>query len=113
MNFLDLSPNPTFTFLAPQFWGFLVLVLIGIWATERQLRVRNAFLFFVSLLFYWKTNGWFVGLLVFSTLADWGIGWQIFRSAGSTKKLWLAASIFTNLGLLFFFLNMHTSLQMH
>lgn len=103
MNFLDLSPNPTFTFLAPQFWGFLVLVLIGIWATERQLRVRNAFLFFVSLLFYWKTNGWFVGLLVFSTLADWGIGWQIFRSAGSTKKLWLAASIFTNLGLLFFF----------
>ena len=103
MNFFDLAPTPTFTFLSPQFWGFLVLVLIGIWGTERRLRARNAFLFLVSLLFYWKTNGWFVGLLLISTLIDWSIGWQIFRSKGSTKKLWLAASIFSNLGLLFFF----------
>ena len=67
MNFFDLAPTPTFTFLSPQFWGFLVLALIGIWGTERRLRARNAFLFLVSLLFYWKTNGWFVALLLGST----------------------------------------------
>jgi len=103
MSFFDLNPSQNFTFLAPQFWGFLVLVMVGLWASERKLRIRNAFLFFVSLLFYWKTNGWFVGILVFSTLVDWGIGWQIFRSQGTQRKLWLAVSIFANLGLLGFF----------
>jgi len=103
MSFFDLNPSQNFTFLAPQFWGFLVLVMVGLWASERKLRIRNAFLFFVSLLFYWKTNGWFVGILVFSTLVDWGIGWQIFRSQGTQRKLWLAGSIVANLGLLGFF----------
>lgn len=103
MSFFDLNPSQNFTFLAPQFWGFLVLVMVGLWASERKLRIRNAFLFFVSLLFYWKTNGWFVGILVFSTLVDWGIGWQIFRSQGTQRKLWLAGSIVVNLGLLGFF----------
>jgi D-alanyl-lipoteichoic acid acyltransferase DltB (MBOAT superfamily) len=103
MSFFDLNPSQNFTFLAPQCWGFLVLVMVGLWASERKLRIRNAFLFFVSLLFYWKTNGWFVGILVFSTLVDWGIGWQIFRSQGTQRKLWLAGSIVANLGLLGFF----------
>jgi alginate O-acetyltransferase complex protein AlgI len=103
MSFFDLNPSQNFTFLAPQFWGFLVLVMVGLWASERKLLIRNAFLFFVSLLFYWKTNGWFVGILVFSTLVDWGIGWQIFRSQGTQRKLWLAGSIVANLGLLGFF----------
>lgn len=103
MSALDLSPSQSFTFLSPEFWGFMAFVLVGIWASEHKLRVRNAFLFFVSLLFYWKTNGWFVGLLVLSTTIDWGIGWQIHRSEGDRRKLWLAASVIANLGMLCFF----------
>ncbi len=80
MSAIDLSPSQSFTFLSLEFWGFMAFVLVGIWASEHKLRVRNAFLFFVSLLFYWKTNGWFVGLLVLSTTIDWGIGWQIHLS---------------------------------
>ena len=103
MSAFDLSPSQSFTFLSPEFWGFMAFVLVGIWASEQKLRVRNAFLFFVSLLFYWKTNGWFVGLLVLSTTIDWGIGWQIHRSEGVRRKQWLAASIIANLGMLCFF----------
>jgi len=103
MSAFDLSPSQSFTFLSPEFWGFMAFVLVGIWASEHKFRVRNAFLFFVSLLFYWKTNGWFVGLLVLSTTIDWGIGWQIHRSEGVRRKQWLAASIIANLGMLCFF----------
>ena len=103
MKVINLLPNSAFTFLSPEFWGFLGLVLLGLWASERKLRLRNAFLFLVSLLFYWKTNGWFVLLLVTSTAVDWGIGWRIYRTEGFQRKLWLAASIAANLGMLGFF----------
>lgn len=103
MSAFDLQPSTTFTFMSPEFWGFFGLVLVGLWASERKLRIRNAFLFLVSLLFYWKTNGWFVALLLGSTAIDWGISWRIHATIGTKRKAWLAASIIANLGLLGFF----------
>jgi D-alanyl-lipoteichoic acid acyltransferase DltB (MBOAT superfamily) len=103
MSAFDLQPSTTFTFLSPEFWGFFGMVLVGLWASERNLRMRNAFLFLVSLLFYWKTNGWFVALLLGSTAIDWSISWRIHATIGVKRKAWLAASIVANLGLLGFF----------
>ena len=57
-----------------------------------------------SLLFYWKTSGWFVLILLFSTVSDHLIGHRIARAEQPGRRTgWLALSIALNLGLLFYF----------
>jgi len=61
-------------------------------------------LFFISLFFYYKTSGFYFIILLFSTLADFIIGKQIFRhKVKLNKQLWLALSIIINLSVLVFF----------
>ena len=95
------------TFLQGEFWAFFAAVLAGIWAIERAfgdgrkgIVRRNAFLAAVSLYFYFTTSGWFVGLLLFTTLSDWAIAQRIDRSEGRRRKSWLALSMVLNLGIL-------------
>lgn len=65
---------------------------------------RNAYLFFVSLFFYYKTSGLFFFILLFSTLADFIIGKRIYASKSLISKKWLiATSVFINLLLLGYF----------
>jgi D-alanyl-lipoteichoic acid acyltransferase DltB (MBOAT superfamily) len=92
-----------FTFLNVAFWAFLGIVFVGLAATEKRMRMRNAFLFFASLYFYWKTSGVFVGLLVFTTVSDWWLGGRIAAAEGTRRKLWLATSLTTNLAVLLYF----------
>lgn len=92
-----------FTFLNVAFWAFLGIVFVGLAATEKRLRMRNAFLFFASLFFYWKTSGVFVGLLIFTTVSDWWIGSRIAAAEGVRRKLWLASSLTINLAVLLYF----------
>ena len=90
------------------FWGFFALVLAGYSLVYRRMAVRNAYLFAVSLFFYWKTSGLFVGILLFSTFADLVIGLRI--AGGRTqlsKQLWLALSITLNLLVLGYFKYAH------
>ena len=103
MNWLLFNPNEPFTFLQAGFWGFFSFVLLGLWGIEKKVRIRNAFLFAISLFFYWKTSGVFVGILVFSTLCDWFLGLRIHDSSGIRRKQWLALSLSINLGLLLYF----------
>ena len=49
--------------------------------TKRVL--RNGYLFFFSLLFYYKTSGLFVLLLIFSTLFGWYLGIRMDHAAAS------------------------------
>lgn len=91
-------------FTQPYFWIFLAVVLAGYSLVYKSNPVRNAYLFFVSLFFYYKTSGFYFIILLFSTLADFIIGKQIFRSkVQRNKKLWLALSITINLSILVFF----------
>ena len=92
-----------FTFLNVAFWAFLGIVFVGLAATEKRLRMRNAFLFFASLYFYWKTSGVFVGILLFTTISDWWIGSRIAGAEGVRRKLWLAISLTLNLTVLLYF----------
>jgi alginate O-acetyltransferase complex protein AlgI len=86
------------------FWGFFALVLAVFSVIHRQRALRNAWLFLASLFFYWKTSGFFVGILLFSTVTDFFIGRGIASSASSAKRNWLlAASIFINLFTLGYF----------
>ncbi len=90
------------------FWGFFALVLAVYSVIYKQRALRNAFLFFASLFFYWKTSGLFVTILLFSTVTDFFIGQGIHDSRSETRKKWLLAlSILLNLGVLGFFKYAH------
>ena len=103
ITWLDFDPTAPFTFLHGAFWLFFLGVLAGFAVLEKHISRRNAFLFLVSLLFYWKTSGWFFLILLFSTISDWSIAWRMDQTTGSKRKMWLALSMVLNLGLLIYF----------
>jgi D-alanyl-lipoteichoic acid acyltransferase DltB (MBOAT superfamily) len=86
-----------------EFWVFFAIVM-GVFSLIYQKQtIRNAWLFAVSLFFYWTTSGFFISILLFSTLSDYLIGFQIHKSKALEKKLWLSLSIFLNLFMLVYF----------
>lgn len=86
------------------FWVFFGIVLLGYTALYKKNYLRNAFLFVLSLFFYYKTSGFFFTILLFSTLSDYLIGFRIHATQHVLKrKLWLALSIFINLAVLVYF----------
>jgi D-alanyl-lipoteichoic acid acyltransferase DltB (MBOAT superfamily) len=103
---LDHNAAAPWTFLEGSFWAFLLVVLAvdAVMHRERNRTMRHVWLLAASLLFYWKTSGWFFLILLFSTVSDYLIGHRI--AAGkrqATKDRWLALSIFLNLTVLFYF----------
>ncbi len=86
------------------FWGFFAVVLLFYSIVHKKRGLRNAFLFLVSLFFYYKTSGLFISILLFSTLSDFIIGKRIFSAKEkSTKQIWLATSVVINLFVLCYF----------
>ncbi len=83
--------------------------------------VRNGYLTFVSLLFYFKTSGSFVALLVLSTLVGYCVGVRmdkladkaenvetrctssLQRSIALRRKIWMVGAVIVNLFILFYF----------
>lgn len=87
-----------------QFWVFFALVFAGFAYFKRKRLLRNSYLFFVSLFFYYKTSGLFVGLLVLVTCSDFLIAKQIARASSQLrKKLLVALSVLIDLSILCYF----------
>ena len=86
------------------FWAFFAFVFAGFTLVKSRRLLRDSFLFFVSLFFYYKTSGLSVLILIFVTCSDFLIAKRIYaaKSAGS-KKAWLILSICTDLFLLCYF----------
>ena len=86
------------------FWGFFAFLLIIYSIIYKKNPLRNAYLFFISLFFYYKSGGYFFTLLIFSTITDFTLG-QLIYSAKTNfkKKLFVATSIIINLSLLGYF----------
>jgi len=86
------------------FWGFFAIVLAIFSLLYKRITLRNAYLFFVSLFFYYKTSGIFVIILLFSTLSDFYIAKFIYQTSSLSRKKWLLSlSVFINLFVLFYF----------
>ena len=103
---LEHDAASPWTFLNGSFWLFLLVVLAldAALHRDRQRGLRHFWLLLASLLFYWKTSGWFFLILVFSTVSDYWIGHRIAAANGDRgKNRWLALSIGLNLALLFYF----------
>ncbi len=96
--------NEPLLFTQLYFWIFYAIVLTVYSFIHPRTSLRNGFLFLVSLFFYYKTSGFFVTILLFSTITDFFIGKAIYASPNKlARKWWLAFSMILNLGVLVFF----------
>jgi D-alanyl-lipoteichoic acid acyltransferase DltB (MBOAT superfamily) len=86
------------------FWAFFALVFTGLTFLKNKILLRNVFLLFVSLFFYFKTSGLFVILLLFTTLNCFWVGKKIDLTPNHKKRKWFVfLGIFINLLLLAYF----------
>jgi len=104
LGIFSYSSEEPLIFTRLYFWVFFVVVLGGFSALYNKRKPRNAYLFLVSLFFYYKSSGVYFLILIFSTIVDYFIGGQIYRSKGRLKrKLLLITSIAINLFVLSYF----------
>jgi len=104
LPYLTYSSEYPLLFTQLYFWIFLAFVLLGYSLVDKTTSARNAYLFGVSLFFYYKTSGFYFVILLVSTIADYLLGNMIFRTQSKlTKRMWLALSIMVNLFILIYF----------
>lgn len=86
------------------FWGFFAVVIFFFSIVHKRIWLRNAFLFLVSLFFYYKTSGLFISILIFSTISDYFIGLGLGRAHRQIPRLILVTlSVVINLFVLAYF----------
>lgn len=86
------------------FWVFFSIVITIYAIIYKKKGIRNSYLFLISLFFYYKSSGFYFLILIFSTLADFTLGFLIHQSKeGFKRKFFLFLSIFINLSLLAYF----------
>ena len=86
------------------FWVFFAIVLAFLCLFRSKTLMRNAFLFFVSLFFYYKTSGLFLLLLGFVIVYNYSVGRLLphCRRAG-WRKFWVVLSVIVDLSLLCYY----------
>ena len=86
------------------FWAFFAFVFAFFCLFKNKCLLRNTYLFFVSLFFYYKTSGLFTLILIFITLYDFFAGkWLHSRKKDGSRNFVLALSVVVNLSTLFYF----------
>lgn len=100
----SFNPESPLLFTQFQFWAFFSIVFAVFALTRNRHLLRNTYLFFISLLFYYKTSGLFVGLLVFVTCSDFLIAQAIDKCSTRWKRRsWLTLSVLVDLSILCYF----------
>ena len=86
------------------FWAFFAIVLAFLCVFRSKVLLRNAFIFFASLFFYYKTSGLFLILLGFVIVYNYftGIWLSHIRSKGGRKAV-VALSVIIDLSLLCYY----------
>lgn len=106
------SNNPLL-FTQFNFWAFFLFVFAGFCLmvghgkqrhSHTRTTLRNTYLFLISLLFYYKTSGLFVLLLIFSTCVGYLLGiWLDRTQRPSVRKALAATGVVVNLAVLCYF----------
>jgi D-alanyl-lipoteichoic acid acyltransferase DltB (MBOAT superfamily) len=103
-NILAYSQNKPLLFTQLFFWAFFILVLVLYLFFYKHSRLRSAYLFAVSLFFYFKTSGVFVVVLILTICSDFLWGRLIHKSKSERgKRFFLSISVVLNLSLLCYF----------
>ncbi len=103
-NIFSFNEQYPLLFTQFNFWAFFALVfaLFSLFHSKRLL--RNGFLFFASLFFYYKTSGLFVLILIFDTLLNYTLGVCMDASKRhGFKKFHLIFGVVVNLLVLCYF----------
>lgn len=86
------------------FWAFFAVVFAGFCLMKNKRLLRNTYLFFMSVLFYYKTSGLFVLILIFSTIFGFFVGKGLYRSQKTPyRKFLLTVGVVVNLAILCYF----------
>ena len=86
------------------FWAFFAIVFAVFSLVRNKTLLRNSFLFFASLFFYYKTSGLFTLILIFITIYNYfGAKWLHSRKKDLSRNTVLAVSVIVNLSTLFYF----------
>lgn len=103
-DIFTFSESYPLIFTQANFWIFFAIVYFIFTLIYKRIALRNAFLFLISLFFYYKTSGLFIGILIFSTCVDFFIGRSIHKSLNQNKRLVLVTmSVVINLFVLCYF----------
>jgi len=95
--------NSPLLFTQFYFWAFFAFVFAGFSLLKNKALLRNTFLCFVSLFFYYKTSGLFILILVFATIFNYYQSLWIYRSEGSRRRMCLILGVCVNLFVLCYF----------
>ncbi|WP_159021253.1 MBOAT family protein [Formosa sp. L2A11] len=103
-DIFTFSEDYPLIFTQVNFWIFFAVSYFIFALVNKKIQLRNSYLFLISLFFYYKTSGLYIGILIFSTLVDFFIGKTIYKSEGKNKRLALVTlSVFINLFVLCYF----------
>lgn len=104
LNVFSFDEKSPLLFTQMHFWVFFCIVFAGFALMQKRTLMRNAYLMAVSLLFYYKTSGLFVGLLLLVTCSDFFIAQRIYACREKWKKrFWLTLSVTLDMGILCYF----------
>lgn len=100
----SFDPNSPLLFTQFYFWAFLAVVFMVFTLIGNKKLMRNAFLFLVSIFFYFKTSGLSLLILLFVTVSDFFIAKRISKSKKEgARKAWLILSLVIDLSILCYF----------
>ena len=101
---LIFNSNYPLLFTQFYFWVFFAFVFAGFSLLQNKILLRNTFLAFTSIFFYYKTSGFFVLILIFSILFNYYQANFIASSeTNKQKKLYLTVGLIINLLILCYF----------
>ena len=103
-NIFSFNEQYPLLFTQFNFWAFFALVFAFFSLFHSKRLLRNAFLFFASIFFYYKTSGLFVLILIFDMFLDYFLGIFMDKSKRpGAKKFHLIVGVVINLAVLCYF----------
>ena len=86
------------------FFGFIIIVFFSFWFLLKTIKKQNLFILIASYIFYGWWDYRFLFLILFSTLLDYYLSQNIYKTNKETqRKFYLYISLIVNIGFLFIF----------
>jgi Predicted membrane protein involved in D-alanine export len=103
-NIFAFNSESPLLFTQFYFWAFFAIVFAGFALLKNKILLRNTYLAFFSVFFYYKTSGLFVLILVFATFLNLFCAKKISNAkTENTRKTHLIIGLVINLLVLFYF----------
>lgn len=98
------DPKNVMLFNSGTFLFFFTFFLLGYSYLYQNKTLRTFYVLAFSFFFYYKSSGFYLGILLFTIVFDYWIGLNIAKATTKAKKkAWLLLSVFSSLGLLAYF----------